>query len=121
MYTSFLSTWKLLSFNKTCCCVIPFNGFVIKRFKATALNLVKNLEESTSKATVTTTTTTKYATTLSCVQAHHRQHKPQEHAVELTQKLKTPHLLHLVSTNRKLSFYDTSNAPSGEDTFRKFR
>ncbi|KAL9876476.1 glutaminase liver isoform, mitochondrial isoform X3 [Glossina fuscipes] len=117
MYTSFLSTWKLLSFNKTCCCVIPFNGFVIKRFKATALNLVKNLEESTSKATVTTTTTTKYATTLSCVQAHHRQHKPQEHAVELTQKLKTPHLLHLVSTNRKLSFYDTSNAPSGEDTF----
>uniref|UniRef100_A0A1A9UDI4 Uncharacterized protein n=1 Tax=Glossina austeni TaxID=7395 RepID=A0A1A9UDI4_GLOAU len=86
MYTSFLSTWKLLSFNKAYCCVIPFNGFVVKRFKATALNLVENVEESISKAAVTTTLTTKCATTLSCVQAHHHQQKPQEHAVELVDK-----------------------------------
>uniref|UniRef100_A0A1B0GBY3 Uncharacterized protein n=1 Tax=Glossina morsitans morsitans TaxID=37546 RepID=A0A1B0GBY3_GLOMM len=140
MYTSFLSTWKLLSFNRTYCCAIPFNGFVVKRFKATALNIVENLEESTSKAAVTTTSTTNCATTLSCLQAHHHKRKPQVHAVELVdkcptiefpvtgpliqknialeQKHKTPNLLHLVHTNRKLSFYDTSNAPSVEDTFR---
>uniref|UniRef100_A0A1A9UDI3 Uncharacterized protein n=1 Tax=Glossina austeni TaxID=7395 RepID=A0A1A9UDI3_GLOAU len=34
------------------------------------------------------------------------------------QKHKTPNLLHLVHTDRKLSFYDISNAPPVEDNFR---
>uniref|UniRef100_A0A1A9X3L0 Uncharacterized protein n=1 Tax=Glossina brevipalpis TaxID=37001 RepID=A0A1A9X3L0_9MUSC len=105
-----------------------------------------SITTKTTTTTTTTSAAANNATTLTCIQSHHNHHKPeqQQPALELKdnlspntklpitggqltqennialeeQKLKSPYLLNFVLTNRKLSFYDTSNGPSTEDTSR---